>query len=294
MPRVQVNRPALWTLATCGVIVGFAALAAVGALTTLGPGDDSGQDDPLTALALLLAILAFVVQIFVYAFQTGQSNAATRRGEELNTETRGALNEIRANSAATQKVLFSQFDRLLDYVVGPEAAARGDEAAQEVDEPESAPEEEGPATASEIRRLLETRLGRPTFSARVGQSEEDSRILEALMTPLDRTESADVVARLQMLSPLAIAKFMRLLFNERTARRHGSTPGFKAADGDHVALSSKELINEGLAEFVNGRVRLTGLGRRVAQLFAQPKDEQPDWWEEVTAPLRRRPGNDAP
>ncbi len=143
MPRVQVNRPALWTLATCGVIVGFAALAAVGALTTLGPGDDSGQDDPLTALALLLAILAFVVQIFVYAFQTGQSNAATRRREELNTETRGALNEIRANSAATQKVLFSQFDRLLDYVVGPEAAARGDEAAQEVDEPESAPEEEG-------------------------------------------------------------------------------------------------------------------------------------------------------
>lgn len=301
-PQIALNKAAWRAFAIVTVVATLGLIGALVAMTSLGKGPDKTQQDPLTTLALVLAILAFLVQIFVYVFQTNASNSATRRAEEINLDTRNLLTEIQTTSQATQKVLFAQFDRLLDYVVEGSATTeegQGDlsEETEEISSiteavrgPASSTPEEWRAMADYLSRSLRP-TPRPSFQPST-RSDEDQRIHDYLRAWPDREEAKAVVDQLESLSPIALTLLKRFVDREIVQRFRGEQVGLRP-----TALPSarQELIDAGFLTEVEDGHALTEDGRRVARLIAAPKARpRPSWEDEVVAPLRRPIGEPGP
>lgn len=303
VPRGTLNK-AGWRAVTVGALVVALSLAA--ALLAQGGlfSDDPGlpeHPDGLTTLALVLAILAFLVQLFIYVFQTNATRASVQRSEELNAETRLALSKIEADSAATQKVLFSQFDRLLDYLVGaPREQADETESAEleqaldgEVDDGAGGDHE--PVTAAEVQRIVGDALrsrDRPSFgvgAVKSGPSDEDMRIIEYLQAWPSREEVDTAVAKLQSLPPLALAVLTRFATTEVRQRLEGKRTGLVRGKAEPEA--TQRLIDEGLVRVDGNRVTLTDKGRGLARALPIGKghDDRPGWYDEAVAPLLAEP-----
>jgi hypothetical protein len=280
------------------VVLGLIAalLAQAGVFAGDGPTE---HPDPLTTLTLVLAILAFLIQIFVFVFQTNANSRATQRSKELNSNSHVVLDKIEANSAATQKVLFSQFDRLLDYIVG--AASGVAEVAVEQADEIGEEEDESPVTTADVSRMIAdatTRLApRPIFPA--GQAGVDiagdaRRMYDVLKGYPSRAAFEQAVATLESLSPLAIASLTRLASATLDQIRGGGTPrglGIRKAGMSPTVI---ELVDAGLFERRGNRVGLTDLGAQVASILPIGKSAGvplPDWAEEARAPLLQRPSS---
>ena len=274
----------------------LATLAAQGGLFSADPGLPE-HPDALTTLALVLAILAFLIQIFVFVFQTQASAASERRSEKLNSRTYELLGRIEAKSSATEKVLFSNFQQLLDYLVGTGSGTQvsvdiDGEAKLSDDEVEEESDDE-PVTASDVLRMFSefnrTRE-RPRFEPQPvgGPSEEDQRILGFLHEWPDRKSAEAAVAELVKLPPLALAAISRLGGWEITQRQQGKPVGMrkrKSKVGD-------PLIAAGLVKDDDGSVSLTERGRemvRILPIGKATKRPRPDWYDEVIAPLMSTP-----
>jgi hypothetical protein len=154
-------------------VVALASVAGLLAQDGLWAKNPSGSHpDALTTLALVLAILAFLTQLFVYVFQSEESRRAVERADELNVKTQSALDKIETNSSATQQVLFSQFDRLLDFVVGaPQVSDKGEPLSGvpigPIDDSAIAATAQSPLTAADVRRAVMEALQpleRPRFT----------------------------------------------------------------------------------------------------------------------------------
>jgi len=254
--------------------------------------------DGLTTLALVLAILAFLVQIFVFLFQTNAAAASMQRSEQLNAETHGALNTIEANSAATQKVLFAQFDRLLDYVVGPttessnSAESPGDEL---IDTEDGSDDEEKPATVADVQRIV-AELGRqrerPIFTEQPAlgtESDENLRVARYLQSWPTREEAEVAVAELKKLPPLALASLTRYGTIEIRQRLANQRIGLTAKAKPELA---KIMLAHGLIRREGDRNVLSDHGRALARALpiGKVRGERPDWYDEVLAPLLAFPG----
>jgi uncharacterized membrane protein len=290
-PRVVVNKGG-WKVATvASTVVALSLLAALLAQGGLFDASNEGHPDGLTTLALVLAVLAFLIQIFVFIFQTESSNASLRRSEHLNAETREVLSKIETDSAATQKVLFSQFDRLLDYIVGgseiAEVPAGEEEEADDLDAVESSQDE--PLTAAQVTRMINeaARLrDRPQFELQGtgSPSEEDRRMIAYMSRWPSREEAERAVAEVAKLSPLAIAILTRMGMYELKQRRAGGPVSLKTSKG---RPGQAELLEAGLTRVDGKRIYLSDLGRdfvRVLPIGKSPAS-RPDWADEVLAPL---------
>jgi len=207
-PKVTINKSA-WRLVALGAIVITLALSAtlVGQTSLSKAGSES---DPLTTVALVLTVLAFLIQIFVFAIQTKMSSDAVIRTEDLNAQARGVLEKIEANSSATQKVLFAQFDRLLDYIVdGRPGGPRPREKVRRPDPDSESGDTDEHVSRSEVAQLVSQAVSkatdRPSFSADEPEpSAEDMQILDFLSSWPSQAEGEMQVAKLTSLSPLCI------------------------------------------------------------------------------------------
>jgi hypothetical protein len=297
IPRLTVNKSA-WRIGTIALTVVIMGLVAV-LLAQAGLWDaDSSSDhpDPLTTLALLLAILAFLVQIFVFVFQTRASNQDVVRSEELNASTKVALEKIEANSAATQKVLFSQFERLLDYVVGQTQVSPAASLSSDLDreEDEASDRDDGGEAVSvgEVQQLVEEAVARagqrPSFLSDAGSpSNEDKAIRRYLLSYPSRDEAEKAISVLRKLSPIAIAALTRYAMIEIQQRNRGGDVGLVRAS--ERPPSTAELVEHGLVKEVGDRMVLTEKGRSIARLVSVKQGSRPDWAEKVMQPLLMRP-----
>jgi uncharacterized membrane protein len=289
LPRITVNRSGLRWIAVSSLVVMLALVAALLAQDGLFSASDSSNPDGLTTLALILAILAFVVQIVVFLFQTHASQGAERRSRDLNAETREVLTKIEASSSATEAVLISHFERLLDFVVGGPGKTAGEGDDVDAAELESLEDDEKPATAGEVRRLMleASRLReRPTFPpARTGpSSRENQRELEYLREWPSRDEAEKVVAEISKLPPLAVAALTRAGVLEIRQRLEGRAVGLNRSAGRPPFIDA--LVGEGLLWNDGGKTALTDRGRQLARILPiKPSSGRPEWFDEVITPI---------
>jgi len=292
VPQVSLNKAAWKASAIGALVLGLALVAgllAQGGLFSEDPGSP-GHPDGLTTLALVLAILAFLVQIFVFVFQTNANRDSERRSEELNAETQVALSKIEANSAATQKVLFAQFDRLLDYVVdspgGPTTGSGPKTPALDPEDSAGSSEEARPATVADVQRIVGDAVphrDRPSFG--LVPSEEDRQVVGYLREWPSKEETELAVTELSKFPPLALAMLTR----------YGTTEVRQRLEGRQVGLLNPNvrpevtrwLIDEGFLKEEGELVRLTEAGRELARVMpiGKPGSGLPPWWDEVVRPL---------
>jgi hypothetical protein len=288
-----------WRAVTVGSVVLAMGLAGVLlAQDGLFSGDPGLPEHPdgLTTLALVLAILAFLVQIFVFVFQTNASAASLQRSEELNTDTQALLSRIQANSNATQRVLFSQFDRLLDYVVdprskGPERSPGppiGEVLAGERAEPDDL--DQGPATVADVQRIVsefQRPADRPSFAvpSDQGPSDEDLRIVDYLQSWPSQPQAEAAVAELASLSPISLAVLTRMGMTEIVQRLEGERVGLWK--GRNAPEGVREMTMMGLLREDDDWMTLTDHGRELLRVLpiGKPNDDRPSWYDEVLGPL---------
>ena len=98
-------------------VAGGSAIIGVAAITALVIVAAIKKVDTLSAVALSLAILAFMTQIMVFTTQTWSTS-------KLNAETRGFLAELRTRSQGTEAMLNKQVDKLTDDLMGRASTAR--------------------------------------------------------------------------------------------------------------------------------------------------------------------------
>jgi hypothetical protein len=295
-PKIVVNRPALkvGVIASLVVITGLVVgLLAQDGLFSPDPGLPA-HPDGLTTLALVLAVLAFLVQIFVFVVQTNAANSAERRSEHLNIETQGVLGKIEADSTATKEVLISQFNRLLDYVVdgrGPRAAPES--VGEPKPDPDTVPpgdvkvEVDQPVTARQLERILGKALAppeRPTFEVDppTGPSPEDEAIIEYLQEWPGEEEMKDSAKKLSELPSYGVALLTRYGIIEIKQRLEGVRVGLVNATPPPAITSL--LIAKGLFKaHDDGLVALTEQGRELARSLPIGKEtvEVPVWLDEV-------------
>lgn len=308
--QVRVTKRA-WRRATFSLtVLSLVLFAALIAQTSIEPGPDTGKADPLATLALVLAILAFLVQIVTYAIQARNTHEALRRGDEVNAGTKNILTQIRTTADQTQKTQTAQLDRLIDYFLERDVPAAVDR--PDVIDPEPAEHDDG---AGEIDEELLSRkdatelvedaiaryeLGRRRASADAARSAihkdrpspEDREIIDYMKSFPDREEAARSVEILNRLPRVAVMKLAMLAERELALLGRGqrSRSFFRADSPVRVALESEGLIrstripDRGTASYV---VHLTDRGREVARLVTMKHFEHPypDWWDEAMAAL---------
>ena len=272
-------------------------LLAQDGLFTSDPGRPE-HPDGLTTLALVLAVLAFLVQLFIFVFQTNASNAAVRRSEELNSQTHAVLGKIEAESTTTKEVLITQFNRLLDFVVdgGPERPRpaedkKGKKPKGAGAQPPSADDSDGPdqpVTAAEMQSLLDAALRpreRPVFDASLKSepSSEDRVVIDYLRSWPTREETERALLQLEELPPLALALLTRYGTVEIEQRSNGEPVGLYTSMA--TPSITQKLIDAGVlrSHGEDGRVALTERGRELARVLPIGKGslEAPAWFEEA-------------
>lgn len=294
-PRVEINGAA-WRAIAIALLV--AALALVGALVAQVSltADDASPSDPLTTVALVLAVLAFLVQLFVYAFQTRAATHSAERAEELTTKTQALLDEIRATSETTKQVLFSQFDRLLDYVVKGGIPTPEDADTEELDDGNDPTVVDGDHTLPELveqtvrRVMLDSQARAPRMfsgQAAATSSEADEHELTFLRSWPSQEEARAAVAKMAVLSPMALMRLKRFVDREIDQRKRGRRVGLIPAQDFPGA--SQELIEAGFVRRDADRNVLTSAGRDAGRLIMSGRKDSapPPWMREVMAPLTR-------
>jgi hypothetical protein len=282
-------------LSSCGDSL-LSAILAQGGLFTNDPGLPN-HPDGLTTLALVLAILAFFIQIFVFIFQTQTGHSSVLRSEELNAQTNELLVKIEASNAITQKNLISQFNRLLDYVVDD---SKGQAVAPMPTDLEGENEEDGggdddddeTVSLSEVRQMIAeaNRLReRPQFEESIGPapSEEDRRILKQMLKWPTRDEAEAAVETLAQMPSLSVTVLARIAMLEVRNRRQGKTVASRIDPARGIGPAARRLVDLGLLRAEGDSVVLTDAGRLIARVLpiGKPVRKRPDWWDEVLKPI---------
>jgi len=263
-PRFRVS-PDGWKLIGSGSLIAaaicLAGLAAVLALT---------DSDALATIALVLAITAFIVQIIVTVIQNAASREAEAASRELNSETNQVLQEIKATSAANQKILAEQFNSLLEALISGHAP--GGNASDKARRDARPKADEAPPEQSDSMAQLRLPASSWLRNASPTPSDEDSRILDRIRSWPDEEEGLALADTLRSLSPQASASLQRLIDDEISSRQLGGWVGLGKGGPALSASGDRELADKGLAEEdVHGStpiLRLTEEGREVGRLLS--------------------------
>jgi hypothetical protein len=278
-----------------GLLFGTACLLGVVAVLVIHDTDELGT------VALILAVISFMVQFVAYGFQTSATNDATRRTEQLQSDTKTALQEIRVESAASKEFITNQFARLLEFVIGL-ASPPTPAPATEAEEAEPSSDEVVRREAARLRRrqILESilRESDPTrWSAtpgpgeirpeEEGSAEENQEALQRMSSWPSLEEAQHYAEILKQLPPMAVVLLERYAARETDQRKQGLKPGLVSYR--RTALARKALLDAGLLEEAEGnRFALTELGREVSRLWRAAGDP-PEDLQEVLATLALGP-----
>lgn len=220
--------------------------------------------DALADIALVLAIAAFLVQMVVSAMQNSSSRQSAAESQRLNFETNAALEEIKASAKASQEVLSSQFDSLLQALIRRDGGGKGGKGG-----------EDGPNLAAYdlARRNLRT-----------NGSAEDLRAISELQSWPAEEHGVPALLTLRSLTPNAVASLERFRRDEISSRQSGALVGLPRNESPVGNVYSDELLRKGLIEEDGEHMgRLTESGKYVARLL-RPDGDPPEWWiRETTA-----------
>lgn len=278
------------TLVLAPLVVAFGSLAALAIVASVS------NADALSTIALALAILAFAIQILVFVVQSQTASQQMLQSEQLNTQTRSLLAEVKTASDSMQSMLGEQFSNLLQAFTQAATTASGAEGKFNPEEFErritqniqmaTAGQRQDTEEAGRARRLEIARRETRTRPAR-------DRIAHLLETWPDEDKGRQAVEKVKELSPAARSRLAELGADERRSRRGGSYIGLSDHDPGDEELSSKGLITDYREEIGGDPIlvrRLTSDGRQVACLFTAT-GEIPDYAKDVS--LSRDQGSSA-
>lgn len=103
------------TVAIGSLLLNLAAIAGIAAVSIVK------KADVLSTVALLLAVIAFVCQLIVYAIQTSQASAQLRQAESLNAGTETLLAEVRTRIEGTHQMVSLEHEELMRLVLAKSA-----------------------------------------------------------------------------------------------------------------------------------------------------------------------------
>ena len=264
-------------------VAGASMVIAVAAVTGLAIVAAVKKVDTLSAVALSLAIVAFMTQIVVFIAQTWSTS-------QLNAETRGFLEELRTRSQGSEEFLGKQVDKLTDDLMSRAAVlAKGGQPPSEARELvrrdvvralSQTNASEGPDES------LNSWIQNPYNAGRRSAKERDE-VLQKLATFPPVEEGTKLAEDLRSLSPEATAEMRRYGIDLKgvTESRSG-IPGFPdTAESRPI----KELLDKGLLEDISTRpdwvsplmfasnwFALTDPGVELARLLIAP-GEAPDY-----------------
>jgi hypothetical protein len=271
----------------------FAVAVAAACLTALAVVSSVEGAEALATIALVLAIVAFTIQIFLFVVQSQAASEQRVRSEQLNTQTRALLAEVRTTAQATQAMVSQQFNQLLQaFVTG---------AAKTAEETKFDP-------ASFERRLLENirtaaqpaSAGGSQVHVPVGAADQSQRVVERpnqgraqrervvrrirnerperLKTFPPEEEGRTAAELLRRLEPGERIRLKDLAEDELHAVRAGAFVGLPASEADD-ALRKLNLVTSARVDAGNRNVvvtRLTDEGVTAARLLTALGDI-PEW-----------------
>jgi hypothetical protein len=240
----------LWRL--LAIIGGVATVAAVSGLVVVAASKDA---DTLATIALPLAILAFLIQILVFAVQAWQSS-------EVNAKSSAVLSEVSSKIATMETQFDTHVKDLTRYAFEGTQKTQGVATSTEGASPAPAPK----PSASPADLVAQ---------------------IELTTWPSDIEEAKKALAVLSQLSPFALGVFRRQLDDEFQARKVGKVPGLVSSPA--TVAATNELLRHELIERVDPQVlalyrshgegtqlrpeyRLTAEGRRVGRMLLAAND----------------------
>ncbi|MEV6901577.1 hypothetical protein [Amycolatopsis sp. NPDC051372] len=237
---------------TIGLVGALAGVGCLGVLITVVSIKDI---DTLSTVALVLAILAFAIQIMIFVAQTAAATEQSKSTLEINSETKSILSELRARTQATNETLNGQFNKLLDKMLD---VTRESESAAE--SPGSNSSEVFESFLQEMRSALTDVKREVNHSprsvdmnvvsdSRLAWRTRRQRLKEAPTASVIRHLERDGLGRLSTDAAMLLARMVR-----RYMKGGGSLSGQLIVDEGHAGID--ELRSNGLAKPA-GRVRLS-------------------------------------
>jgi hypothetical protein len=299
-PTTQANMVQPYSLSPRRV--GMVAVAfAAASLTALAVVASVEGAEALSTIALVLAIVAFTIQIFLFVVQNQTASEQRVRSEQINTQTRALLAEVRATAQATQAMVSQQFNQLLQaFVTGAAQTAQETKFDPERFEqllmsnirtaaqppapatPQTRPvvARERPQSASEQPINVPTRVRREQAGIRLRQRNERPSLLKSFPAS---DEGRTAVGLLRDMEPGQRRRLRELAEDEIDSARRGAYVGLPRSDEDN-GLQDRDFVTSARVEVNNGErkvvTRLTDAGVAAARILTALGDV-PDWARDV-------------
>lgn len=234
---------AVISLSWSGIAFGAGALA-LASTSSLAIVTTLSHVNALATIALALAILSFIIQIGLFVAQSWTSGQQVLHSEELNSDTRAILAEVRENARGTNRLISDQFERVLTHLL--ETTKRT------VNESIKGPEAErlNARLDRELRNTLRKQISADPFPfSRELSARERDRLRLLQTVPVDSAERAASDAVLGSLSPAATVD-LGALAKDEISNLEG---GFPSNRGLFRSLIPQvdELLAAGLVEQVD-------------------------------------------
>jgi hypothetical protein len=200
--------------------------------------------DALSTIALALAILSFIIQIGLFIAQSWTTGQQVLHSEEVNSDTRSVLAELRENARGTNQLISEQFEQVLGHLLdttkrtvnesikGQEAQVLNERLDREL---RRTLQNEA---ASHIKSTVRTRERRPL-------TEEENNVLSILTTPISDPETLERAnSAVYSLTPAAIADLNNFANDHVSTLKTSGVPGLFLSIVPHVY----ELVSAGLVQ----------------------------------------------
>ena len=274
------------------------AVIAIGSLGTLVVIATIHKADTLSTVALALAILAFAAEIVVALAQSQASSQQLSDTGRVNSETRGLLTQIRAQSEALLTNQREQFAQVLTAALGREVIRTAvDQATGQDDvalEEDSTPDQSAVDRAQLTDRLqssIASAIGIFGGQQSISRSADENAYMpfvQEMQTYPSEADGKRAYEVLRTLNPFEWASFARRVESDLSRARRGLAPRGRVAKDDNLSSSSKSLERKGLIRYdaaqVNGQDvkfrTLTPLGR-AAGSFISATGPMPKWYRDL-------------
>lgn len=241
--------------------------------------------DPLSTVALALAVLAFAAQLVVSITQSQFAARQLAEAERVSNETRNLLTQLSGTSEAMLANQKDLFERVLGHVLGDSVAPTAEDATEGPGDAAASvgtgPDKPASSVAAEVRKLID--------SHGVKRGTPYQHFIDTIRSWPPREEGLRALATLKKMTPFQAASLLKRALRDVEQAELGREPGLwsrKNGDLGPITSSLKELgLIEYLEESPGGAARDGYLFRRlspegvsVARLLL-PTGAPPEWYE---------------